>query len=70
MKKYIEHVTSSNERWDTLAYKYYGDAKLYEPIIRANEHIKVSAILDEGIKLYIPIGITMENETEKLTPWT
>lgn len=31
--RYLEHVTTDGERWDNLAWRYYGDALAYERII-------------------------------------
>lgn len=31
--RYLEHVTSEGERWDNLAWRFYGDALAYERII-------------------------------------
>nr|MBW4056874.1 hypothetical protein [Pseudomonadota bacterium] len=33
---YIEYITSEGDRWDTIAWRYYGDPLAYEGIILAN----------------------------------
>ena len=30
---FLTHVTTEGERWDQLAWKYYGDAHRYPPIV-------------------------------------
>jgi phage tail protein X len=61
MSDYIVHDTVENERWDQLAYRYYGDANRTEPIIRANREIyelnlsNIPAALPVGLTLRIPV---------------
>lgn len=55
MTEYIEHITGEAERWDSLAWRYYGDATRYEPIISANPGIAILPWLPGGVKLYIPV---------------
>jgi phage tail protein X len=55
MADYIEHLTGELERWDTLAWRYYGDATRYEPIIAANPHLAITPVLPSGVRIYIPI---------------
>ena len=71
MSQYIIHVTKDGERWDSLAYRYYGNALLYEGIVRANPHVPIKPILDAGITLRIPILERSDIETDKgdLPPW-
>lgn len=66
----IEHITRDNERWDLLAWEYYGDATLYERIIAANPEVMISPVLPPGVRLLIPVMDDDEtNETEDLPPW-
>lgn len=68
--EYIEHTTKEGERWDLIAYQYYGDSTKYEPIIQANRYIPIVPILPAGLKLMIPIVEESENEsTIQLPPW-
>jgi hypothetical protein len=55
---YLEHVVAVNERWDTLAYRYYGDADRTAPIIRANR-----ALFGDGlgpVPWAPPVGLTVK----------
>lgn len=36
---FLEHVTRDGERWDSLAWQYYGDPLGYPRIIAANPHV-------------------------------
>lgn len=53
--EYLEYKTLGGERWDQIADKFYGDALLYEPIVRANPYVSITAELETGIILNIPI---------------
>lgn len=69
--EYIEHKTIAGERWDQLAFRYYGSAMLYEPIIRANPYVAIEPILAEGIVLRIPLLEQTEiaEDLGDLPPW-
>ena len=69
--EYIEHKTIAGERWDQLAFRYYGSATLYEPIIRANPYIAIEPILASGIVLRIPLleQDDISDDLGDLPPW-
>ncbi len=75
MVGYLQHVTGPNERWDTLAYRYYGDANRTHPVIRANRHLfstelsSIPSILPIGITLLIPVLDPDPVSAEMLPPW-
>lgn len=68
--KYYEHITREGERWDLIAYEYYGDATRYEPIIVANPDVAIVPVLPSGVRLMIPI-IDLKDTipAEELPPW-
>ncbi|MGS9092557.1 tail protein X, partial [Salmonella enterica subsp. enterica serovar Infantis] len=53
--RYLEHVTTDGERWDNLAWSYYGDALAYERINAANPHVAIMPVLPSGARLIIPV---------------
>lgn len=68
---YLEHITSAGERWDTLAWHYYGDAMLMGPIIAANPQLRILPTLSAGLVVRIPV---LEDDDpalaeEDLPPW-
>lgn len=66
----LEYITKEGDRWDTIAYEFYGDALLYEPIIAANANAAIIPILPSGIKLYIPVIDDSDlTGPEGLPPW-
>lgn len=66
---YLKHITKEGERWDMLAYRYYGDALAYERIVAANPHVAVTPALAGGLMLAIPVIEETETLTEDLPPW-
>ncbi|QOD81896.1 tail protein X [Chromobacterium haemolyticum] len=69
--EYLEHITSAGERWDTLAWEYYGDANLMSPIIEANPQLRILPSLSAGLVVKIPV---LEDDDpalaeEDLPPW-
>ncbi|WP_156443791.1 tail protein X [Burkholderia savannae] len=65
---FLTHITVESERWDQIAYRYYGDPLAYERIIAANPDVPITPQLPSGIALSIPV--VSDNEvTEDLPPW-
>lgn len=62
--EYFVHTVTNNQRWDQIAYQYYGNAKLYAPIIRANPSIPIHSTLTEGLRLKIPILDLQDIQTD------
>ena len=68
--KYLTYQTQQGDRWDTIAYKYYGDAYRYQPILDANPEIRILPRLPAGVVLKIPLlDLTQYVTTEALPPW-
>lgn len=65
---YLNHITTEGERWDLLAYRYYGNALLYERIVAANPHVPLTPTLPSGLTLSIPL-IEQQDLSEDLPPW-
>lgn len=70
MSGFIEHITSDGERWDLLAWKYYGDPHAYEGIIVANPEVPIIPVLPQGVRLLIPVVDPPQVvDTTELPPW-
>jgi len=69
MTEYYNYITKDNDRWDLISYKYYDAPTLYETIILANPDVKITPILEAGIKLKIPVIETSDEITTDLPPW-
>lgn len=67
---HIRHLTTEGERWDSIAWRYYGDAHAYERIIQANPGVAITPVLPGGLTLAIPI-VEQDDvaDSEELPPW-
>lgn len=71
MQNFTEYITLAGQRWDTVAYEAYGDVAEVNRIIEANSSVPITATLQEGVRLLIPIVETVAPEVDKtlLPPW-
>lgn len=73
--EYLEHRTKQGERWDLLAYRYYGDPAKQTLILEANRSLYLDnlavppLLLSAGITLKIPIVQEEATNTTLLPPW-
>lgn len=67
---YLNHLTQDGDRWDSIAWRYYGDVKHVPLLIEANPHVPIVEVLPGGLNLAIPV-IEAEDATalEALPPW-
>lgn len=69
----IEHRVTDGERWDTLAWRYYGDANQYGRIIAANPAIDIITHLPPNTVVLVPVLTLAEAQQqvdqESLPPW-
>ena len=65
----ILHVTTAGERWDLLAWRYYGDPSDYSPLIMANPNVPIEPVFDAGISIVIPLQQKSAMPTANLPPW-
>lgn len=67
---YLNHVTRDGDRWDLIAWHYYGDVGQLPLLIEANPHVPVIGVLPGGLNLAIPV-IEVEDTAgqEELPPW-
>ena len=67
--QFIQHLTLAGERWDLLAWQYYGDATNYSIIIMANPGVPIEPVFESGISLAVPIIQQQSVLTSDLPPW-
>ncbi|MCS7317314.1 MAG: tail protein X [Candidatus Dojkabacteria bacterium] len=65
----MKYITKDNDRWDSIAYNFYGNPYLYEPIILENPLYKNYFILPSGITLNIPDLYIPDDIQEVNVPW-
>jgi len=67
--QYIVHITKAGERWDLLAWRYYGDPTDYQMIIMANPGVAIEPVFEAGISLAVPIVQKNALVSVDLPPW-
>jgi phage tail protein X len=67
--RFIVHVSRSGERWDLLAWKYYGDPSQYRPVIMANPEVAIEPVFEAGLTIVVPIIEQSAVEEDDLPPW-
>lgn len=67
--QFIKHITSNTERWDLLAWTYYGDPTLFAPIVMANPTIPIEPVLGAGLSIMIPVMEKAPTSPQNLPPW-
>lgn len=67
--EFIEHITLAGERWDLVAWTYYGDPTLYSGLVMANPTVPVEPVFEAGIVLEVPILQQSAVMTTNLPPW-
>ena len=67
---YAIHTSTEGERWDSIAYHYYGDAAMISPLAEANPHIALLPNLASGLTVLVPIlADALPVTTTELPPW-
>lgn len=69
MTEFVAHLTVEGDRWDLIAWHYYGDPHLYEPIIAANPTVPIRPFLPSGIRLRVPVLPDEMVLDRDLPPW-
>ena len=71
--EYYEYIAKEGDRWDTIAYEFYGDPMLFHLIVRATHNYAASlyppATLPAGLLVKVPILEESETVSTALPPW-
>lgn len=73
--EYFEYTTIAGDRWDMLAYRYYGDQYKQTVIIEANRQLFLERltvpplVLPQGVRLKIPVIQQAATNASVLPPW-
>jgi phage tail protein X len=59
--QFILHITTAGERWDLLAWRYYGDP--------TNPNVAIEPVFDAGISIAVPLQQKSTVVTANLPPW-
>jgi phage tail protein X len=50
----LEYVSRLGDRWDSLAYKFYGRASMWYTLANANSGLNGSIFIQPGTKIKVP----------------
>ncbi|WP_028844714.1 tail protein X [Thermodesulfovibrio thiophilus] len=64
----MKYITKDNDRWDLIAYQFYGNPYLYEPIMLENPDKISYFAFPAGVMLEIP-AIWVDETIEVSPPW-
>lgn len=66
-----QYIVKEGDKWDTVAFKAYGDSTRVSGIIEANPSVPITAVLIAGTPLVVPILEDGEIliDSELLPPW-
>ena len=74
-KAYFEHSTKIGDRWDLIAFDYYGDATRIKPLLKANPDLlghpdtPAPSVFDKGVRIRVPVLAQDEIAASQLPPW-
>ena len=63
------YTTVLGDTWDTIAYKLFGDSKLYNPLLELNQEYYDVVMFEAGIKIKYQDNVVIDNINDKLPPW-
>lgn len=68
-ESFMQYTTSEGDRWDLIAYKYYGDATMIDKLILANPYLSLAEEFKANLTIYIPIIHAKKTAQEDMPPW-
>jgi phage tail protein X len=69
--EYLTHITGPADRWDWLAYLYYGDATMYDTLMAANPGLGPGPFLPVGVQVKVPVvnEDDLPTDSTNAPPW-
>jgi phage tail protein X len=68
-RQYLVHITAAGDRWDLLAWQFYGDPTAYGAIVMANPDVPIVPVFDAGVAIQVPVLARTTVRTADLPPW-
>lgn len=69
MSSLLIHTCNEHDRWDLIAYRYYGTIDEMGRIIDANPQLALSEGLTAGTTVFVPIIQKSQAKNQNLPPW-
>ena len=66
----LRHLTREGDRWDLIAWRYYGNPLEIARLIAANPHLPLAEQFDAGLTVFVPVLRTPPKQRQDvLPPW-
>lgn len=71
MAEQLQYTVIESERWDSIAYKAYGNVSLMGLLIESNPELPISEVIPGGTVVNIPVIAEkqFEQTNDLLPPW-
>ena len=66
---YVPYRTQTGDRWDTVAYKFFGDPTQITALIMANPGVAIVDVFDAGTEIAVPLIATPSGGVTTSPPW-
>lgn len=69
-KSVMQYKTSQGDRWDLIAYKFYGNPTMINELILANPHLPLAEQFEANLTVFIPVLPATRTIAQKdMPPW-
>lgn len=65
---YVTYTTRANDRWDLVAWRFYGDPARLSELIAANITVPIDPVFPAGVVLAVPV-LTAAASSTPVPPW-
>ena len=66
----LRPLTREGDRWDLIAWRYYGNPLEISRLIAANPHLPLAEQFDAGLTVFVPVLRTPPKQRQDvLPPW-
>ena len=66
----LKYTTCAGDRWDIIAHKFYGNARLIDGLIAANPHLPICEQFESNLTVFVPVLDSKPvNNQEDMPPW-
>lgn len=69
MSSVLIHTCNEHDRFDLIAYRYYGTIDEMGRIIDVNAHLALTESLDAGTTVFVPIILKSQSTSKNMPPW-
>ena len=64
----LRHLTREGDRWDLIAWRYYGNPLEIARLIAANPHLPLAERFASGLTVFVPVIRQSDTQRQDLLP--